>query len=541
MAIKVALSQCNVTVGDLEGNGQKLKNAVQQAKQQQINLIVFPELAITGYPPEDLLLRPAFIARAYQYLEILAECCDDIHAIVGLPLQENGQLMNTAAHLGNKRILGYHHKHELPNYGVFDEKRYFSPGNGTYLFTLNNTKLGIGICEDFWQPKLATQLKQQGAELLVSINASPFEINKSDQRVKELAKRAQETSLPILYTNLVGGQDGLVFDGGSLVMNHQGKVLHQSPSFAENTAYLTIQPHPFSLLYPTNPPISMPEKMSAIEQALTMGIRDYVDKNHFEEVLIGLSGGIDSAVALVLACQAVGSERVTAVMMPSVYTSDMSLEDAKALANQLRVTYHVLPIQEPVKALEAATNAIVPQSSDTKVHENLQARCRGTLLMALSNATNGIVLITGNRSEFAVGYATLYGDMAGGFAVLKDLPKTLVYALAHYINQQHPTIPQRIIDRPPTAELRPEQTDQDSLPPYEILDKIIALHIDQQQDIQEIVAQGYDKLIVQKVVGLIHRSEYKRRQAPPGIRLNHTAFGPDRRYPITSGYDYQGE
>lgn len=534
---RVILAQINTRVGAMAENADKIIAAIQAARDEHRGqLVVFPELALTGYPPEDLLLREGFHLRTQEALARVKKQVSGITAIIGLPRQAAGGLYNAAVVLRDGHADAWYHKQHLPNYSVFDEKRYFVPGGDPCVVDIDGLPVGITVCEDIWMPGPAAQCRDAGARLIVNINASPFHLGKQHEREQEVARRVQETGLPVVYVNLVGGQDELVFDGQSFVMDAAGAVTQRCPGFAEQlvVAEMAISdqavcPH----LGGMNPYYSEEE---AIWQALVLGVRDYVDKNGFRGVVLGLSGGIDSAVTLAVAVDAIGAKRVEAVMMPTRYTADMSLEDARAEAEALGVDYHVIPIQP---LFEAFLNALADEFAGTAVdttEENIQARCRGVVLMAISNKKRRIVLTTGNKSEMAVGYATLYGDMAGGFDVLKDVPKTLVYRLATWRNDRDPVIPQRVITRPPSAELAPDQKDQDSLPPYEVLDRIIEYYVEQDKCVDDIVALGLPREDVEKAVRMIDNNEYKRRQSPPGVRITRRAFGRDRRYPITSGY-----
>lgn len=535
--LRVVIAQLNLLVGDIQGNLQKHFEAATTARDVlKADVIVFPELSITGYPPEDLLLRPSFIEAANQAVTEFQEKIQNIHCIVGHPHATSQGLFNSCSLIYNGLILARYAKQHLPNYGVFDELRYFTPGNSHTVISIQNIPVGITICEDLWLPSPAQQAANQGARIILSPNASPFEIDKQQQREAVLAKRAKATNTPIVYANCVGGQDDVIFDGGSMVIDAEGKVCQFAGLFNE-----TLLPVDF-VVNATNTTASvadftLPSDDEKIYQCLVTGVRDYVRDNHFTGALIGVSGGIDSALTLAIAVDALGKDKVKALVMPSRYTSDLSVNYAAALIKNLGVTAENLSIEPAyhglLKTLEPNSDNKTPGITE----QNLQSRCRGMLLMARSNQTGHVVLTTGNRSEMAVGYTTLYGDMAGGYAVLKDIPKTLVYRLANYRNQLQSVIPQDIIDRIPTAELAPDQKDEDSLPPYSILDKILECYLDKEQGLEEIVAQGFAQETVQKVIQLIHRSEFKRRQSPVGPRVNHKAFGRDRRYPITSGFN----
>lgn len=535
--LKIATAQINLLVGDVSGNVARIIETALQARDElDADAILFPELALTGYPPEDLLLRPGLMRRVEQGMKTLCSEITGIDLIVGHPVKGERGLYNAASLIHEGKVVATCHKQKLPNYGVFDEHRYFISGDGFCIASINGVSVGIAICEDLWFPEVSKKMVDAGAKIILSLNASPFHSEKSGDRKAMIAERVSENRTPVIYLNLVGGQDELVFDGRSFVMNSDGEIVQQSPAFEESVQVVTCEVGREGIQF--QPAIKLPEPSSleAIYQALVLGVRDYVEKNGFSGVLIGLSGGIDSALTLAIAVDAIGSERVEGVMMPSRYSADMSLEDAKAEAESLGVHYDVIPIERTFSAfLESLEDVFSGLPADV-TEENIQARCRGTLLMAISNKKHKIVLTTGNKSEMSVGYSTLYGDMAGGFAPIKDVPKCLVYELAHYRNTISPVIPQRVIDRPPSAELAPEQKDEDSLPPYPILDAILLMYVEQDHCLEDIVAAGYEEEVVKRVVTLVDRNEYKRRQAPPGIRITQRAFGRDRRYPITSGY-----
>ncbi len=544
--LKIAFAQMNSTVGDIEGNSKKMQLFANEAREKYVaDIIVFPELALCGYPPEDLLLRKDFIDQARNTLLSYATATPNISSLVGVPFLEGAVLKNAAAFIQNGKIHTVYYKQELPNYGVFDENRYFTPGDTPCVIQLNGRSLGIAICEDIWIEKVVTQLKKADAEIIISLNASPFEIDKHEKRMHILQSRTQKYALPILYVNCVGGQDELIFDGDSMLMDASGRTVMQLPCFEEalgvfqfngDNKFFDIGAGLVPALQNGQAPNLPRQPIANIYNALKLGIRDYARKNGFENVIVGSSGGIDSAVTLAIAVDALGSENVSSVMMPSKYTAQMSLEDAEKLAKNLKIKHQVLPITECFDAFLTTLSEQFKNLPVDKTEENLQARCRGTLLMALSNKQGSLVLITGNRSEMAVGYATLYGDMAGGFAVLKNMYKTTVYELAEDINSAQEIIPSNILVRPPSAELRDNQKDEDSLPPYPILDQILALYLDEDLSIKEIVCKGFDEALVKDIIKLIHLNEYKRQQAPPGVRVHHKAFGSDRRYPITQKY-----
>lgn len=533
------LAQLNFIVGDIISNTKKIIETIDHAEKKEVDLIVFPELAITGYPPEDLLLRHDFIDSVERGLKKIQEKTENIAIILGHPHKAEGVLYNAASFFYKKKRPLIYYKQCLPNYAVFDEKRYFSKGNKAGIFNFNEFKIGLNICEDLWHADTAQQAKKGGAELLISLNASPFHQEQPQKRLDVLTERIHETGLPILYVNLVGGQDELIFDGNSLVLDAQGKILIEGRDFHEDILSVNLKrTHDTLLIH--SPGQAKPKRKSSIKniyEALVLGTRDYIKKNHFSGALIGLSGGIDSALTLAIASDALGSDSVQAVMMPSPYTSTLSLICAEEQAHKMNIQYRVISIISIFYAfLESLKSTFKHYASDI-TEENLQARCRAVLLMALSNKTKQIVLTTNNKSEMATGYSTLYGDMAGGFAPLKDVYKTEVYKLAHYRNQLSSIIPQAVIERPPTAELAPNQTDQDTLPPYEILDQILKAYIESDRSIFEIVKMGFSEATVKKVVERIHRNEYKRGQSPRGIRITQRAFGKDWRWPITSGFN----
>ena len=536
--LNVVLAQINPVVGDVSGNTAKIIHEANAARdQQQAQLVVFPELCLTGYPPEDLLLRPGLLKRVNKALETLQQKITGIHIVVGHPLGEVGkELYNAASVIADGQIVCKYFKQMLPNYSVFDEKRYFIEGHLPAVFTLNGLKLGITICEDIWFTGPAAQAKDAGAEVLLNLNASPFQQGKSALRFDAVRQRALENQLAVLYVNQVGGQDELVFDGGSFAVDAHGELQMQAAVFTDEAALVTIEKADNGSIQLSGHVREHLSPLASVYQALVLGLRDYVDKNRFPGVVLGLSGGIDSALTLALAIDALGAERVQAVMMPSRYTAQISLDDAAQMAKQLGIAYSVLSI-EPVfeSFLQTLKEPFAGKAADT-AEENIQARCRGVLLMAISNKTGAMVLSTGNKSEMAVGYSTLYGDMAGGFSPLKDVYKTLVFALAKYRNKLSPVIPERIISRPPSAELAADQRDEDSLPPYPLLDQILERYVADDGCFEDLVAEGFAAETVAQVIKMVDRNEYKRRQAPPGIRITSRAFGRDRRYPITSGY-----
>ena len=539
--LRVALAQANLLVGDIEGNAGRIIALAEQARDRRgADVVVFPELALTGYPPEDLLLRPGLRERCRHALEGIRRRVRGIAVVVGHPQDRHGSLYNAASVLfdGERRQTAL--KQHLPNYSVFDERRYFEPGPARpCVAEIKGVRLGINICEDVWMPGPVRDNRAAGAEIILNLNASPYHTGKAGEREGVVSARVAESGLPVVYVNLVGGQDELVFDGGSFVMNADDEVVLRAPLFEEGLYccdFVGDDQGRWRALA-GGPLASLPDETAEIYQALVLGVRDYIDKNGFRGVVIGLSGGIDSALTLAIAVDAIGADRVEAVAMPSRYTADMSIEDARLEAEALGVEFRVIPI-EPV--FEGFLGLLRDEFAGLPVdttEENIQARCRGVLLMAISNKKRKIVLTTGNKSEMAVGYATLYGDMAGGFAAIKDVPKTLVYRLARYRNGLSHVIPERVLTRPPSAELAPDQKDADSLPPYEILDPVLEMYVERDLCVDDIVAEGYDRETVRRVARMVDRNEYKRRQAPPGVRITRRAFGRDRRYPITSGYN----
>ena len=536
--IRIALAQLNLIVGDVPGNAERIAQAIREARDQhRAQLVVFQELALCGYPPEDLLFHAGLRQRVASALEDLQHHAKGIAALIGYPEYDGDQIFNAAALLADGAIQGNYRKWELPNYSVFDEARYFSPGQETLVADVNGVPVGITICEDVWEGKACAAAARDGARLIVTINGSPFEVAKQIQREKILGERARETGVPLVYQNLVGGQDELVFDGGSCVVDAKGVIRFRAPAFEEGIYTVDFKADKTGVLKPETGNIApLPGEDESTYTAIVTGVRDYVQKNGFHGVVLGLSGGVDSALCLAIAVDALGADAVQAVMMPYRYTSEMSLEDAEQQAGVLGVDYQIIPIEGMVESTRAALRELFGGLSDGTTEENIQSRCRGMLLMAISNKTQQIVLTTGNKSEMAVGYATLYGDMAGGFAPIKDCTKTFVYRLARYRNGISPVIPKRVIEREPTAELRPGQKDIDSLPPYDILDPILdALMIDD-QSVDEIAGRGFDRGTVGQVLEMVRRNEYKRRQSPPCVRISGRAFGRDWRYPLTSGY-----
>ena len=579
--------QMNPTVGDLDGNVRRITAWLREAKKAKADLVAFPELAITGYPPEDLLLKPRFIADNWRALQEVVRHCRGLAAVVGYVSQSDGidpkparssvvpagahELYNAAAVIADQKLITTYCKWYLPNYGVFDESRYFHPGRRLPLIRLRGTVVGVNICEDVWLPEGPTGFQAAaGAEVIVNLNASPFHLGKSRVREQMLATRARENAVVLTYTNAVGGQDELVFDGNSVILDHQGEVIARGKAFEEDLIVADLNMEAVARARRTGRKKLLPRRVaSAVEvcaaplpsvqktrvravpdvapvldqleevyRALTLGVRDYVRKNGFTRAVIGLSGGVDSALTAVLAVDALGAENVWGLFMPSPYTSQDSRDDVAEMGKRLAISVRTIPITTMFDTYRHALAETFEGRAPDTTEENLQARIRGNLLMAFSNKFGHLVLTTGNKSELSVGYATLYGDMAGGFAVIKDVPKTMVYGLARLRNLRGttPVIPKRTLDRPPTAELRPNQKDEDSLPPYEILDPILQAYVEEDRSLEEIVEAGYDRATVARVIAMVDGSEYKRRQAPIGIKITHRALGKDRRMPITNGY-----
>jgi NH(3)-dependent NAD(+) synthetase (EC 6.3.1.5) len=567
--IRLALAQINPVVGDFEYNYNKILEFIEKAKKLEADIVAFPELALTGYPPEDLILKPSFIEKNLYYLEKLKENIDNIIAVVGF-IDKQEDVFNAAAVIYNKEIVGVYHKQFLPNYGVFDENRYFQKGDGLLLLSIDNYKVGVSICEDIWYPENpVNDYAILGAEVVININASPYSQGKVKRREEMLKVRSRDNLISIAYVNMVGGQDELVFDGNSLILDTQGEILAKAESFEEELLLadidldeifrLQLKDNRLKNLRHIKKPINVKEvrldykiknKNNQISQkialdkkeiedtykALVVGLRDYINKNGFKKVVIGLSGGIDSSLTACIAVDALGKENVKGVLMPSRYTSKESIEDALELAKNLDIETFTIPIKNIFdKYLEEFQEIFKGLKPDT-TEENLQARIRGNILMALSNKFGWIVIATGNKSEMSVGYSTLYGDMVGGFAVLKDVLKTKVYELSYYRNSISKVIPDRVLTKPPSAELRPNQTDEAELLPYPILDQIIQFYVEQDLTVEEIVKLGFEEKDVKKIINLIDKNEYKRRQAPIGIKITERAFGKDRRMPITNRY-----
>lgn len=533
-ALRIAMAQENLLVGDIDGNTQRIIETAQRAAREAgADLVVFPELSLTGYPLEDLLMRESLQTRVDAALELIADSSSDVPVVIGYPRHRDGVLFNAAGFFADGKLQHEYFKQKLPNYQVFDEKRYFRPGVDSCVFEYHGVQIGLVICEDLWKPGPVEQAKQAGAQIVLGLNASPFHAGKLLQRREVLRERIRESGVPLVYVNLVGGQDELVFDGGSMVLDAKGHVVHQAAQFVAGYSTFEIEADG-SLRSELDVPAL--EDVESVYEALKLGVRDYVDKNGFKGVVLGLSGGIDSALTLAVAADAIGPERVEAVMMPFRYTSEMSRSDASEQARKMGVNYRVISIEPMYEAFMQQLHGELGEGGPDTTEQNLQSRCRGVVLMALSNRKGSLVLTTGNKSEMAVGYATLYGDMAGGYGVLKDVPKTLVYALSRYRNTISPVIPERVIERPPSAELAPDQEDTDSLPPYDVLDPILELYVENDLSAEAIVARGFPRETVYRVVRMIDLNEYKRRQAPVGVRISARGFGRDRRYPITNGW-----
>jgi NAD+ synthase (glutamine-hydrolysing) len=538
--VKIGLAQLNTHVGAIDTNTEKVLTTARRARDEfNCDLVVFPELTLSGYPPEDLLLHGGMRRRVEAALEEVRRGADGIGVYVGFPEYADDVIYNSGALFCDGVELARHRKQALPNYAVFDEKRYFKSGGEPTVVDFRGAKLGLTICEDTWESGPCAAAREAGADAILVMNGSPYHTESQRDREKALSARARENSIPLVYVNMVGGQDELVFDGGSMVMDASGSVVFRAPAFEGDLYVAELRKTPGGLEPVAGDVADLLPVAASVYSALVLGTRDYVDKNGFDSVVLGLSGGIDSALTLCVAVDALGADRVHAVMMPSRYTSEMSLEDSAGQANTLGVDYDTLSIEPMFDVTLSVLEELFAGREPDATEENIQARCRGILLMAISNKTGKMLLTTGNKSEMAVGYATLYGDMAGGFAPLKDCSKTLVYELARYRNEISdgaPVIPERVITREPSAELRADQKDSDSLPDYEILDAILEAFIEKDHSVDQITEQGFDREVVVRVLQLVKRNEYKRRQAPPGVRVSSRAFGRDWRYPITSGY-----
>lgn len=543
--LKVVMAQLNLLVGDIQGNTTKIIEGALEAKRVfAADIVTFPELSLTSYPPEDLLLRPSLKLRIDKALQRILDADLDIYLVVGYPLSEQGRLYNALSVIKGSQIITSYRKQCLPNYQVFDERRYFTAGQDAAVVEIEGFKVALTICEDMWEEGPTLQAAEAGAQLLLNINASPYHRDKPLERAQLLKERAQLAKCPIIYTNLVGGQDELVFDGSSMAVSAQGDCIVRAPSFEEGFFFLSLSEtaQGLSIDAPQEAPAALDSTEAGLYKALVLGVRDYVYKNGFKGVVLGLSGGIDSALTLAVAADALGPESVKAVMMPFDYTSQLSLDLAQEQAKTLGVEYSVIPISAAFKSFASALEGEFAGLPVDVTEQNIQARCRGVMLMAISNKTGRLVLTTGNKSEIAVGYCTLYGDMAGGFDVLKDVAKTMVYRLCAYRNglpdaRDRAVIPFEVIERAPSAELAPDQVDQDSLPPYDVLDTILELYVEKDMSAAHIIAQGFDENTVRRVLRLVDINEYKRRQSAVGVRLTTRGFGRDRRYPITSGWE----
>ncbi|MDJ0700095.1 MAG: NAD+ synthase [Woeseiaceae bacterium] len=540
-SVTVAIAQLDMVVGAVADNTRKILDYATRARDElDADLVVFPELCICGYPPEDLLLHSGLRKSVQRSLEEIRESVRGIAVLVGFPEYDGDDTYNSAAVFSNGKVLCRYRKQLLPNYAVFDEKRYFEPGKDAAVFALNGIRIGLNICEDVWQSGPMAASRAAGAECIIAINGSPYELESQPKREKVVARRVAETRVPVVYLNMVGGQDELVFDGGSFVMQADRSIAMRAPAFDAGLHRVVLRATPKGVQAEQGEIADYLPTEQSVYRALVTGTRDYVEKHGFPGVVIGLSGGIDSALVLAVAVDALGPERVRVVQMPFRYTSNMSQEDAAKQAANLDVRYDVLPIAPIYDATVQQLQTVFEGREVDVTEENIQARCRGLLLMAISNKTGRMLLTTGNKSEMAVGYATLYGDMAGGFAPIKDCSKSLVYRLARYRNSLGKVIPERVITREPSAELRPDQKDSDSLPAYDILDPILEAFIEEDLSVEEITERGFDRDTVIRVLEMVKRNEYKRRQAPPGIRISRRAFGRDWRYPITSGYRFPG-
>jgi NAD+ synthase (glutamine-hydrolysing) len=537
--VRCVMAQLNLVVGDVDGNTSRIVAAANEARDRyRADLVMLPELAVSGYPPEDLLFHSGMRLQVAHSLERLKQEVRGITLIAGYPEYSDAKIFNSAIVIRDGKVLANHRKACLPNYRVFDEKRYFTPGTDPTLIDINGLRAGVLVCEDAWDSAPARQAREAGAQVLLIINASPYEVDKQSMREQQVVReRIHESGIPVVFCNLIGGQDELVFDGNSFVMDAKGTVTQRAPAFTEGMYVVDLRLDASGAVHPIPSDITpLQGQEESVYGALVQGTRDYVTKHRFPGVVMGLSGGIDSALTLVIAVDALGADRVHSVAMPSRYTSQMSKDDAKLQAKNLHVKHSEISIEGMFEAtLAALKNEFAGRAPDT-AEENIQSRCRGVLLMGISNKTGKMLLTTGNKSEMAVGYATLYGDMAGGFAPIKDCNKLLVYRLCRWRNAQSEVIPARVIDRPPSAELRFEQKDTDSLPPYEVLDPILEAFIEEDLSVDQIAARGFDRATVGRILDLVKRNEYKRRQAPPGVRVSGRAFGRDWRYPITSGY-----
>ena len=537
--LRCVMAQLNLVVGDVDGNTSRIIAAANEARDRyRADVVMLPELAVSGYPPEDLLFHSGMRLQVARSLTRLKEEVRGITLIAGYPEYVLARIFNSAIVIRDGAVIANHRKACLPNYRVFDEKRYFTPGTEPTLIDLHGMKAGVLVCEDVWEPAPALQARQAGAQVLLVINASPYEVDKQSQREEQVVReRVREVGIPVVFVNLVGGQDELVFDGNSFVMDTNGRVTQRAPAFTEGMYAVDLALDSANAVQPmAGETVPLQGQEQSVYGALVQGTRDYVNKHRFPGVVMGLSGGVDSALTLVIAVDALGADRVHSVAMPSRYTSQISKDDAAQQARLLHVKHSEISIEGMFEAtLAALKDEFAGRPPDT-AEENIQSRCRGVLLMGISNKTGRMLLTTGNKSEMAVGYATLYGDMAGGFAPIKDCSKLLVYRLCRWRNSQSEVIPSRVIERPPSAELRFDQKDTDSLPPYEVLDPILEAFIEEDLSVDQIAARGFDRATVGRILDLVKRNEYKRRQAPPGVRVSGRAFGRDWRYPITSGY-----
>jgi NAD+ synthase (glutamine-hydrolysing) len=537
--VKVALAQVDLAVGDVAGNTQKIIDYATRARDDLgADLIVFPELSVCGYPPEDLLFHVGLRYKVENAIAQIRSSVTGIALLVGHPEYSDGHIYNACSVYADGEVLAHYRKQILPNYSVFDEKRYFTRGDAPSVFTINGVRVGINICEDVWSTEPIASSRSAGADCVIAINGSPYELGSQAAREAQVGKRVAEVGVPFVYVNMVGGQDELVFDGGSFAMTSEGDVRFRAPAFEEGLYEVDLLSTAEGVVPKRSSSAPLLETEASVYKALVAGTSDYVQKHGFEGVILGLSGGIDSALVAIIACDAIGADRVRAVMMPFRYTSNMSQEDAAKQAAILGIKYDVISIEPMYKATIAQLAPVLGDREPDTTEENIQARCRGLLLMAISNKTGRMLLTTGNKSEMAVGYATLYGDMAGGFAPIKDCSKTLVYRLARYRNTLSDAIPERVINREPSAELRPDQKDSDSLPGYDVLDPILAAFVEEDLSVAEITERGFDRDTVVRILEMVKRNEYKRRQAPPGVRISSRAFGRDWRYPITSGYEF---
>ncbi len=537
--VNVALAQVDLAVGDVAGNTRKIIEYADRARDElAADLVVFPELSVCGYPPEDLLFHVGLRYMVENAIEEISSKISGIAILIGFPEYSDDEIFNACAVIKDGEVLAHYRKQRLPNYSVFDEERYFSSGSGPTVFSINGVRIGLNICEDVWSPEPMAASRSAGAECVIAINGSPYETTSQANREAQVKKRVLEIQIPVLYVNMVGGQDELVFDGGSFAMAADGNVRLRAPAFDEGLFPVVLRVTASGVVPDAGDCSELLSEEASVYKALVTGTRDYIEKHGFPGVVLGLSGGIDSALVATIACDAMGAEKVRAVMMPFRYTSAMSQEDAARQASMLGIGYDVIPIEPMYEATIAQLAPILGDREPDATEENIQARCRGLLLMAISNKTGRMLLTTGNKSEMAVGYATLYGDMAGGFAPIKDCSKTLVYKLARYRNTLGDAIPERVITRPPSAELRPDQKDTDSLPDYDVLDPILEAFIEEDLSVAEIAERGFDRDTVLRILEMVKRNEYKRRQAPPGVRISVRAFGRDWRYPITSGYKF---